>query len=96
MKPYIIGIAGGSGSGKSTFATRLKNAFPNHVSVISCDNYYLPHDELPLQERALLNYDAPESLEFSLMVTISLCAGLPNFCLHLSHLNECRAFRLPV
>ncbi len=68
MKPYIIGIAGGSGSGKSTFAQRLKQAFPNDISLISCDNYYLPHDELELSERALLNYDAPEALEFDLMV----------------------------
>lgn len=68
MKPYIIGIAGGSGSGKSTFAARLKEAFPEHVSLISCDNYYLPHDELTLEERAHLNYDAPEALEFDLMV----------------------------
>jgi len=68
MKPYIIGIAGGSGSGKSTFAQRLKEAFPDHVSLISCDNYYLPHDELSLEERAQLNYDAPDALEFDLMV----------------------------
>lgn len=68
MKPYIIGIAGGSGSGKSTFAGRLKAAFPDYISLISCDNYYLPHDELPLNERAHLNYDAPEALEFDLMV----------------------------
>ena len=68
MKPYIIGIAGGSGSGKSTFAKRLKEAFPDYVSVVSCDNYYLPHDDLPLEERAQLNYDAPEALEFDLMV----------------------------
>lgn len=68
MKPYIIGIAGGSGSGKSTFAKRLKEAFPDRVSLISCDNYYLPHDELSLEERAQLNYDAPEALEFDLMV----------------------------
>ena len=68
MKPYIIGIAGGSGSGKSTFAQRLKEAFPEDISLISCDNYYLPHDELPLSERAHLNYDAPEALEFDLMV----------------------------
>ena len=68
MKPYIIGIAGGSGSGKSTFAERLRDAFPDHISLISCDNYYLPHDDLPLEERALLNYDAPEALEFDLMV----------------------------
>lgn len=68
MKPYIIGIAGGSGSGKSTFAQRLREAFPDQVALISCDNYYLPHDELPLAERAELNYDAPEALEFELMV----------------------------
>lgn len=69
MKPYIIGIAGGSGSGKSTFAERLKTAFPNDISIISCDNYYLPHDELSLDERAKLNYDSPEALEFELMVS---------------------------
>ena len=68
MKPYIIGIAGGSGSGKSTFASRLKEAFDDSISLISCDNYYLPHDDLPLEKRALLNYDAPEALEFDLMV----------------------------
>lgn len=69
MKPYIIGIAGGSGSGKSTFAQRIKEAFPQQVALISCDNYYLPHDELTLEERANLNYDAPYSLEFDLMVS---------------------------
>ena len=68
MKPYIIGIAGGSGSGKSTFAARIKETFPAQVSLVSCDNYYLPHDDLPLEERAHLNYDAPEALEFDLMV----------------------------
>lgn len=68
MKPYIIGVAGGSGSGKSTFAQRIKDAFPDQVSLISCDNYYLPHDELTLEERADLNYDAPYALEFDLMV----------------------------
>ena len=68
MKPYIIGIAGGSGSGKSTFAARIKEAFPTQVSLVSCDNYYLPHDDLPLEERAHLNYDAHEALEFDLMV----------------------------
>ena len=84
MKPYIIGIAGGSGSGKSTFAERLKAAFPDHVSLISCDNYYLPHDDLPLEARAKLNYDAPEALEFDLMVR------------HLSELKGGQAVLCPV
>ncbi|MBE6917499.1 MAG: uridine kinase [Ruminococcaceae bacterium] len=82
MKSYIIGIAGGSGSGKSTFAGRLKEAFPDSISLISCDNYYLPHDDLPLEQRALLNYDAPEALEFDLMVQhlMQLQAGQPALC----------------
>ncbi len=84
MKPYIIGIAGGSGSGKSTFAEKLKAAFPDHISLISCDNYYLPHDDLPLEERAHLNYDAPEALEFDLMVR------------HLSELKGGQAVMCPV
>ena len=69
MKPYVIGIAGGSGSGKSTFAKRIKEEFADSVSLISCDNYYLPHNDLTLEERAQLNYDAPEALEFDLMVS---------------------------
>ena len=66
---YVIGIAGGSGSGKSTFAARLIQAFPDSVALVSCDNYYRAHDDISLEERRLLNYDAPESLEFDLMVT---------------------------
>ena len=64
---YIIAIAGGSGSGKSTFASRLLNQFSESISLVSCDNYYKAQDHLPLEERRLLNYDAPESLEFDLM-----------------------------
>ena len=66
---YVIGIAGGSGSGKSTFAARLREQFPDSVALISCDNYNRAHDDISLEERRLLNYDAPESLEFDLMVT---------------------------
>ncbi|MCF0259947.1 MAG: uridine kinase [Erysipelotrichaceae bacterium] len=66
-KPYIIGIAGGSGSGKSTFAAHLKDSFAGDVVLIHCDNYYQPHDDISLEERALLNYDAPESIDFDLM-----------------------------
>jgi uridine kinase len=66
---YIIGIAGGSGSGKSTFARRLTEKFPDSISLVSCDNYYRAHDDIPLEERRKLNYDAPEALEFDLMVS---------------------------
>ena len=66
---YVIGIAGGSGSGKSTFAARLMEAFPESVALVSCDNYYKAHDDISLEERRKLNYDAPEALEFDLMVS---------------------------
>ena len=81
---YIIGIAGGSGSGKSTFARRLTEKFPDSVSLVSCDNYYKAHDDISLEERRLLNYDAPEALEFDLMVS------------HLRALKEGRAVDCPV
>ena len=81
---YIIGIAGGSGSGKSTFARCLTEKFPDSVSLVSCDNYYKAHDDIPLEERRLLNYDSPEALEFDLMVS------------HLRALKEGRAVDCPV
>ncbi len=79
---YIIGIAGGSGSGKSTFSHRIREAFGDKVAVLRSDNYYLPHDDLPLAARAHLNYDAPDSLDFALMVEHihALKAGEPIDC----------------
>lgn len=67
-KAFVIGIAGGSGSGKSTFAKRLKDRFPDDVALVSCDNYYLARSEIPFEERKKQNYDAPEAFEFDLMV----------------------------
>ena len=66
-KAYIIGIAGGSGSGKSTLARQLKAMFPKKITLLSCDDYYLPHDDLPLKERQNLNYDCPQAYDFSLL-----------------------------
>lgn len=65
---FVIGIAGGSGSGKSTFAKRLKEQFPDEIALVSCDNYYLARHDMPLEERKLQNYDSPEAFEFDLMV----------------------------
>ena len=50
-KPIFIGIAGGTGSGKSTFTNRLKETFGDKVSVVYYDNYYKRRDELPFEER---------------------------------------------
>lgn len=68
MKPIIIGIAGGTGSGKSTFTNRLKAEFGADVSVIYHDNYYRAHDDLPFEERKFLNYDHPDAFETDLLL----------------------------
>ena len=54
MEAFVIGLAGGSGSGKSTFAKRLRETFPDDVAVVSCDNYYLRRDDMPFEERKTL------------------------------------------
>lgn len=65
---YIIGIAGGTGSGKSTFTNRIKDAFGDKVTVIYHDNYYLRQDHLDFEERKKCNYDHPDSFETDLLV----------------------------
>lgn len=63
----VIGIAGGTGSGKTTLMNRLIERFGAEVSVLSHDNYYKRHDELSYEQRCLLNYDEPDALETDLM-----------------------------
>ena len=68
MEPIIIGIAGGSGSGKSTFTNRLRQYFGDDVVVIYHDNYYRRQDGIPFEQRVKVNYDHPDSLETDLLV----------------------------
>ena len=63
----VIGIAGGTGSGKTTLMKRLVERFGNDVTVLSHDNYYRRRDEMPFAERCKLNYDEPAALETDLM-----------------------------
>lgn len=65
----IIGIAGGTGSGKTTVVSKiLKNLNSENVNVLSQDNYYHDNAEMSLQEREKLNYDHPNSIDFDLLV----------------------------
>lgn len=66
MKPVIVGIAGGSGSGKSTL-THLLCHIMGEVAVVRQDDYYLPHDAMPLAEREKINYDSPDALDSALL-----------------------------
>ena len=63
----VIGIAGGTGSGKTTLMKNLIAEFKNDVTILSHDNYYKRHDELTYEERCQLNYDEPAALETDLM-----------------------------
>ena len=69
MNCTVIGIAGGTGSGKSTFTNRLKAAFGDDISVLYHDNYYKAQDDIPFEERKKVNYDSPDSLETDLMIS---------------------------
>ena len=80
----VIGIAGGTGSGKTTLMKRLVEAFGDVVSVLSHDNDYRRLDHLALEERRLVNYDEPAALETELMAA------------HLQQLRAGQAIDCPV
>lgn len=84
MRPVIIGIAGGTGSGKSTFTNRLKEEFEGEVAVIYHDNYYRSHHHIPFEQRKTLNYDHPDAFETSLLVE------------HLKQLRQGKAVDCPI
>ena len=83
-KILVIGIAGGTGSGKTTLMKNLIARFADDVTVLSHDNYYRRHDDLPYEERCKLNYDEPAALETDLMAR------------HLDALRHGQAIRCPV
>lgn len=68
MDCIIIGIAGGTGSGKSTFTNRLRDRFAGDIAVVYHDNYYRCQDDVPFELRKKMNYDHPDSLETDLLV----------------------------
>ncbi len=67
----VVGVAGGTGSGKTTFARALCNRLTERgvqVALIAHDNYYRAHNSMPYEERARLNYDHPDAYETDLLV----------------------------
>lgn len=82
---YLVGVAGGTGSGKSTVAERIVESLPAaHVSTIQHDNYYRDRPELSYEERGQLNFDHPDSLETELLIE------------HLERLKRGEAVDVPV
>ena len=84
MQSVLIGVAGGSGSGKSTFTNRLKEYFGDSITVLYHDNYYRKQDQVPFEEREKVNYDHPDALETDLLAA------------HLEQLKAGRAIECPV
>lgn len=69
MTPLLIGVAGGTGSGKSTIAAKIAEGLPQGtVAIIDHDSYYRDRSDLPLAERERLNYDHPDALETELLI----------------------------
>lgn len=76
----IIGVAGGTGSGKTTVVRKIQKQFPKgEVNVLSHDSYYFDNKHLPLEERRRKNFDHPDAIEFDLMIehVKQLKSGIP-------------------
>ena len=84
QKILVIGIAGGTGSGKTTLMKNIIGAYGDRVTVLSHDNYYKRRDELTYEQRCLINYDEPDALETDLMAV------------HLDQLRQGQAIDCPV
>ena len=83
-KVLVIGIAGGTGSGKTTLTNQIAAQFRESVTVIKHDDYYKAHDDMTYEERCRLNYDHPNAFDTDLMIK------------HLSELKQGRAVECPV
>ena len=82
---FIIGIAGGTGSGKTTVVKKIVARLPkNEVAIIPQDSYYRDNGHLPLEERQEINFDHPRSLEFRLLIE------------HIKRLKEGKAIEQPI
>ena len=68
MECFVIGIGGGTGSGKTTLTKRLRERLGSAVTVLSYDNYYKSHPDMPYDERVRLNYDHPSAFDTELLV----------------------------
>ncbi len=65
----IIGVAGGTGSGKTTFANKIKEEFPDQTAMLSHDYYYKSNDDIEFEQRTKLNYDHPMAFETELLIS---------------------------
>ncbi|NMA94034.1 MAG: uridine kinase [Clostridiales bacterium] len=81
MNAIVIGIAGGTGSGKSTMIRNISRKFGESIALLSHDFYYKAHDDMPYEERCKLNYDHPDAFDSDMFIEDikKLRAGEPIF-----------------
>lgn len=85
MNTILLGIAGGTGSGKTTLTNKLIDSFgEDEVSILRHDNYYRRHDEMCYEERSKLNYDHPDAFDTELL------------CEHIQLLKQGKCIEMPV
>ena len=84
MKPYVIVMAGGSASGKSSIVQYLKDQYPSDMTVLYFDDYYKELSHLSLEERAVVNFDHPDAFDLDLLIQ------------HLKDLKEGKSILKPV
>lgn len=80
----VIGVCGGTASGKTTIVNKLKKNFDNDIAVLAHDDYYKAHDDLTYEERAELNYDHPNAFDTELLIQ------------HIKELKEGKEIKRPV
>ena len=80
----VIGIAGGTGSGKSTMIRKIKQKFSDEITILSHDFYYKRHDDITFEDRKKLNYDHPDAFDTDLMLE------------HIKQLKKWKSIRRPV
>lgn len=68
MKHLVIGFCGGTGSGKTTLAERVKNALGDRAVLIGMDRYYKDYQEIPFEKRVKINYDHPDAFDTYLLI----------------------------
>lgn len=68
MKPVVIGIAGGTGSGKTTVTNAIRKQIADNVTLITQDSYYKNYPDLSYKDRCKINYDHPESFDTELLI----------------------------
>ena len=85
MEPVVVGVAGGTGSGKTTVAAEiLRRAGTDHISLIQHDAYYKDLSDLPVAQRAMQNFDHPDALDNALLIA------------HLQELKAGRPVEVPI